>query len=76
MAMRNFWIVTKVDGRESDDATGPRNKLGGFTTHIYVKEAGGSVEKVKISGRVDTKGNLHVSVAVKGRKEINLEVEP
>lgn len=48
MAMRNFWLETKVDGRKSILTGGPRNKDGGMTTKIYVRDCGESVLAYKI----------------------------
>lgn len=48
MAMRNFWLETKVDGRKSILTGGPRNKDGGMTTKLYVRDCGESVLAYKI----------------------------
>lgn len=48
--MRNFWIVTKVDGRQTVDATGPRARDGGFETDVYANVNGESVRVAHIEG--------------------------
>lgn len=49
--VRNFWIETNADGIEKTQETGPRNKEGGFSTNIYIRNEG-TVEKIlSISGR-------------------------
>lgn len=67
--MRNFWVVTEVDGRNTVDATGPRSKDGGFTTDVYAKEGGRSVKKVAIRGVVEG-GNLIVEVRILDPEEL------
>lgn len=48
MAMRNFWLEAKIDGRKNILTGGPRNKDGGMTAKIYVRDCGESVLGYKI----------------------------
>ena len=46
--VRNFWIELDVDGRETEIATGPVAKDGGFSMSILIRE-NGKISKKKIS---------------------------
>lgn len=48
MAMRNFWIETKIDGRKTNLTGGPKNKHGGLTTSLYIRNDGCSELACKI----------------------------
>ena len=44
MAMRNFWIESDIDGRETILSGEPRRKDGGMRTDIYMRDEGYSVK--------------------------------
>ena len=46
MSMRNFWIESDVDGRESKVASGPRRNDGRMSTRLYVNSQGASTQAV------------------------------
>ena len=46
MSMRNFWINTSVDGRNSDLSGGPRSNDGRMSTKLYVNSNGSSTQAV------------------------------
>ena len=48
MALRNFWLEAKIDGRKTELKGGPRNKTGGMRTKVYVRDQGVSVLACKI----------------------------
>ena len=56
--VRNFWIETEVDGRETRTETGPKNKDGGFEITIRMREDGSIITPMKIRGYVNPKGQL------------------
>lgn len=43
MAMRNFWVDTKIDGRETPLSGGPRAKDGHMVIDIYQRNNGESL---------------------------------
>ena len=60
--VRNFWIDLEVDGRTRVQ-TGPREKDGGFTSTIYIRD----------------KGSVQAALHVRGREmggTLRLEIEP
>ncbi len=61
--IRNWWIVTRVDGRESMMAGGPRSKEGGFEVVVRQRDNDVSTQAVRVWG--DVYGDeliLHVEV--------------
>jgi hypothetical protein len=40
VAVRNFWVSADIDGRATELAGGPRNKNGGMTICLYMREDG------------------------------------
>jgi len=48
--VRNFWIRTRVDGRETVDATGPVSKDGGFETAILWRDGGTPAPCLSVQG--------------------------
>jgi len=62
-SVRNFWVETEVDGLARTMASGPRNKKGGFTTKVLVREEGSiSDSYLMIEGKADDEGNLLLTV--------------
>ena len=61
MAMRNFWIESQVDGRETPLTGGPRSKDGGFNLKVKVRDQGASTLGLDIRGWEEN-GKLHVGV--------------
>ena len=60
MAMRNFWVKLKIDGRERVLEGGPTSKDGGFELTVYVNDGGESVRAVRVVGSADDAGNLTI----------------
>ena len=60
--VRNFWTSTQVDGRSSTLAGGPVDRLGGFSTTIYVRNEGCVELALTIDGYATTDGKLRLSV--------------
>jgi hypothetical protein len=58
MAVRNFWIETKVDGRKTTLTGGPQAKGGGFEQTIYIRQNGGSLPAMRIVGETSADGWL------------------
>lgn len=61
--IRNFWIDGDVDGRATPVEGGPRNKAGGFSMTVYVRDEGGIETGVRMSGRVNGDGDLVLDVS-------------
>ena len=66
MALRNFWAVVKVDGKQEELASGPRSKEGGLTFKLYQRKDGEKVNPVKIRCWADGE-KLHTVVEVDGQ---------
>lgn len=65
--VRNFWITTSVDGRESIDGTGPVRKDGGFSVNVKVRDKGGiSNREYNLNGTVDDDGTLYLELTAGG----------
>lgn len=62
MAIGNFYIDTYVDGRLHPLSGGPRNRRGGFTSHINVRHNRQSHLAFTIHGEADALGNLTLIV--------------
>lgn len=60
--LRNWWVTTHVDGRETCDATGPRGKDGGFSTHVKQRVHGEPKHVLSVHGSVREDGSLHLWV--------------
>ena len=63
MSVRNFWIDGQMDGRATNVEGGPRGKDGGFSMTVYVRDEGGIETGVRMSGRVNSDGQLVLDVA-------------
>lgn len=62
MAVRNFWITARIDGKDVPISGGPRTKEGGFDLSIAVRQDGVSVQALDILGRADANGDLVIKV--------------
>ena len=60
--MNNFHVTGKIDGRKTPISFGPRGKDGGFTLKIYQRSKGEKVVAFEIWGRVDSQGNIVLTV--------------
>jgi hypothetical protein len=60
MAMRNFWINARIDGRKTRLTGGPQSKTGGLELTLYVRDQGVSVPAVKLEAWADTDGTLRI----------------
>ena len=68
MAVRNFYIDARIDGRQAKLAAGPRSKNGGFDLTIYIRNKGGIEEAITILGR-ERDGKLTLTVQGDAIKE-------
>ena len=62
MAIRNFWLDARIDGRETNLAAGPSEKEGGFTLTIYQREQGSVTTPLVIRGKALPDGRLRLTV--------------
>lgn len=60
--VRNFWVETSIDGRETKDASGPAGHDGGFVTSIKVRENGTVRDALRIAGWSDGTGALVIEI--------------
>jgi hypothetical protein len=60
--VRNFYVTTTVDGRQTDDASGPRGKAGGFWTAITQRSEGEIVYALLVKGDALPDGSLVLTV--------------
>lgn len=60
--MRNFWIESVVDGRESNVAGGPRRNDGRMSTNLYFNSNGCSTRAVSVNCSPNDDGTLEVRV--------------
>lgn len=67
MAVRNFYIESNIDGRETLLSGGPRNKQDGMTTKLYQRCCGEIVEALKIVCK-EVNGDLITTVYADGVK--------
>ena len=72
IALRNFWIEAKVDGRKTALTGGPVQKDGGFSLQVFMRNEGESMEVVDLWGHVMRDGTLQLNVKVDGHEEIVL----
>ena len=69
MALRNFWVDARIDGRETELSGGPRSKDGGLYITLYQRENGSKMEALSINCWADSKGLLHTVVRNKQNGE-------
>lgn len=70
MAMRNWWIEGKINGRKTALAGGPRAKDGGFKLTIRQRDKGQSEAALTVRGIVLEDGRLQlVTIGENGRSE-------
>ena len=67
MAVRNFWLVADIDGRQTELAGGPRRKDGGMRIVVYQRQNGAVVKAVEITCLTSTDGVLKMLVDVAGQ---------
>jgi hypothetical protein len=60
--VRNFWAEMNVDGRESELASGPRNKDGGMSIRIYQRNQGDAEQVLTVNCYVNYDGNLELNI--------------
>jgi len=75
MAMRNFWIEGRVDGRKSEISGGPQSKDGGFSLVVYMRDEGTSKAAVKVEGYADSDGRLHLCAKDSDGKGLEIVTE-
>ena len=74
--MRNFYMKSKVDGRKTPIAGGPRNKYGGMVITLYQKEKGASVKILNVTSSVLPDGKLKTVIQMKGVEPKIIITEP
>ncbi len=52
VAIRNFWIEARIDGRKTVLKGGPRGKDEGFEIDIYQRSSGDRVRILEVTGTV------------------------
>lgn len=60
MAVRNFWINARVDGRRTNVAGGPRARDGGMSVTIYLRSEGAVKKALSIECNAFDDGTLVV----------------
>lgn len=65
MALRNFWVSCRIDGRETELSGGPRAKDGGLSIDLLQRDGGEKITAVKIRCWEDG-GELVTRVEFKG----------
>jgi hypothetical protein len=60
--VRNFWVELDVDGKESPIASGPRNKNGGISMSIKMRDEGCVAHAVDIEGHAKQDGSLSLQI--------------
>jgi hypothetical protein len=60
--VRNFWIDSSIDGRDSRLSGGPRSKTGGFSLTVYQRANGCVSRTLIIDGFANDNGELTLSV--------------
>lgn len=63
MALRNFWITGRSDGRSTPVTMGPRSKDGGFELTVAIRRDGGSYEAITIIGSAVEGDRLKLSLS-------------
>ena len=54
MALRNFWLEAKIDGRKNKLAGGPKSRNGELSTVLYVRNNGESEVAFKACCKEDS----------------------
>lgn len=70
--VRNFWVETRVDGRGNQ---GPSKADGGFSTTVYIRNAGDVQCALVLRGRALNDGTLILDVIPQTEVRINGESE-
>jgi hypothetical protein len=73
--MRNFWINSNIDGRQTELAGGPRSKDGEMSTALYVKSKGSSVKALSVDCIPSDNGDLLVKVKLCNDELIRVVVD-
>lgn len=56
--VRNFWITLNIDGRETQIATGPVRKDGGFNLSVKMRDEGEILTALHVTGQATKDGAL------------------
>ena len=75
MAVRNFWVNGKVDGRSTGFGGGPQRKDGGFSMTVKQRDKGEIVTAARIEGFVTSSGELILMVDVEGHDVVQFVTE-
>lgn len=63
---RNFWIEAIIDGRRTRLEGGPQGRRGEFELTVYIRDNGGVLRAMSVSGTAQLDGTLTVSAAAAG----------
>jgi hypothetical protein len=61
VALRNFWIESKIDGRKNKLAGGPKSRNGELSTVLYIRNNGFSEVAFKFTCK-ENDGSLSVKI--------------
>lgn len=64
MAIRNFYLKSKVDGRRTTTSCGPGAKGGGMTTTIFQRDRGGSLPILEVLQRTSKEDSILITEVV------------
>ena len=75
MTIRNFWMETNVDGRESVVSGGPRSKDGGMTAVFHIRNKGGSQKALVVNCFANDDGALKINIFDAQKRETVYTIE-
>jgi hypothetical protein len=73
--MRNFWIDSNIDGRNTRLAGGPRAHSGEMTTDLCVRSDGRSIKAITIDCVPDENNNLTVTAKFFNDERVTVKVD-
>lgn len=65
MALRNFWVSARIDGRETELEGGPRAKDGGMSITVLQRDNGSKTKAVQVNCW-EADGKLYTRVEING----------
>lgn len=75
MAIRNFWMTSEVDGKDTAITGGPRSKDGGMISQFHIRNKGGSQRALTIYCMVNNEGKLQIDIFDAQKKKIVYTIE-
>lgn len=64
--VRNFWAEIDIDGRQTTLEGGPRGRRGEFEATFYIRDNGGVLRAVSVTGRAMSDGTLSITASAAG----------